>query len=129
MIPPHSPMRELAGRLLAANRTVSGPDIHDVVLLNVRLRALLIRIIGKEGFFSLQRRALMLAKSDVPALQIDKLEMDGRLTRLEELDRDMGTQLAMAVTTHLLELLVSVIGEPLTSRLLQDAWSDSSLDE
>ena len=43
--------------------------------------------------------------------------------------RDGGAEAAVAITAHLLGLLVTFIGEPLTLRLVREAWPDASLDE
>ncbi len=40
-----------------------------------------------------------------------------------------GVEAAVAITAHLLGLLVTFIGEPLTLRLVREAWPDASLDE
>lgn len=122
-------MRDVAGRLLAPSRTASGPNFDEVVQLSDRLRDLLIRLAGKDGFASLQQRALMLAKSDLPHMQLVRIGPDGRLTGFDQMDPDTGTGAEIAITTRLLELLVSVIGEPLTLRLLREAWPHSTLDE
>ena len=43
--------------------------------------------------------------------------------------RTAGGEAAVAITAHLLGLLVTFIGEPLTLRLVREAWPDASLDE
>ena len=126
---PSSSMRDLARRLLAASQTVSGPHVHEAVLVSDKLRISLTRFAGADGFTSLLRRALVLASADVPALRCVKVGEDGRLEGFEQLSADTGTGAAAAITAHLLGLLVTFIGEPLTLTLVRKAWPDISLDE
>ena len=131
---PSSSMRELARRLLAASQTASNPHAHEAVLVIEKLRTSLTRFAGADGFASLLRRALLLASADVPALQSAKIGADGRLEGLEQLAADTGTgaaggEAAVAITAHLLGLLVTFIGEPLTLTLVREVWSDTSLDK
>jgi hypothetical protein len=151
-------MRDLALRLLAVSQTVSGAHVHEAVLVSDKLRISLTRFAGVDGFVSLQRRALVLARAEVPSLQSVKVGADGRLEGFEqqksgecrvasgEQDEDehgtspsplathhspltTPTEGAAAVTAHLLGLLVTFIGEPLTLALVREAWPDISLDE
>ena len=41
----------------------------------------------------------------------------------------VGADAAVAIIAHLLGLLVTFIGEPLTLRLVGEAWPDALLDE
>ena len=131
---PSSSMRDLARRLLAASQTASGPHVHEAVVVSEKLRISLTQFAGADGFASLLRRALVLASADVPSLQSVKIGADGRLEGFEQLAADTGTdavggEAAVAITAHLLGLLVTFIGEPLTLRLVREAWPDASLDE
>ena len=78
---------------------------------------------------SAARRAL--ARAEVPSLKNVRVTASGRLEGVTEFITDAGTdvQAATAITEHLLELLVNFVGEPLTLRLLRDAWPDESLEE
>ena len=92
-----------------------------------KLRISLTRFVGADGFTALLRRALALARADVPSLQTVKVTADGRLEGLEEFAADSenaGVEAATAITAHLLGLLVTFIGEPLTLRLVREAWPD-----
>ena len=67
-------------------------------------------------------------------LQSVKIGADGRLEGFEQLVSDKGTgaaegEVAVAITSHLLGLLVTFIGEPLTLKLVRASWPDISLDE
>ena len=122
-------MRDLARRLLAASQTATGPQVHEAVLVSERLRISLERFAGAAGFASLLRRALVLASGDVPLLRSVKIGADGRLEGLEQLDTGtsaLESEAAVAITAHLLGLLVAFIGESFTLRLLRDSWPDTS---
>jgi hypothetical protein len=54
--------------------------------------------------------------------------MEG-LEALASEDAEAGVEAGAAITGHLLGLLVTFIGEPITLRLVRDAWPDASLDE
>jgi hypothetical protein len=86
------------------------------------------RFAGPDGFSALLRRALALAAAEAPQVRSIQARADGSLDGLEalvETDADTGgTEAAVAITTHLLGLLVTFIGEPLTLRLVRDAWPD-----
>jgi hypothetical protein len=128
---PSPSMRGLA-RLLVS-KTASDPHVHGAGVVIEKLRISLTRFAGAEGFASLLRRALTLASADVPSLQSVKVGADGRVEGIEHLAAETGTgaggEVEAALAGHLLELLVTFIGEPLTLRLVRGAWSDTSLDE
>gem|GEM_PF-414365 len=123
-------MRDLAVRLLAleaADRSDAGVPSHECIRLFAKLRVALIGFAGRDGFASLFRRALALGQADVPTLHILKVEMDGTMDGLELLAAnggDRGLELAVAITSHLLGLLNTFIGEPLTLRIVRDAWPE-----
>lgn len=120
---PSPSIRDLARRLLAS-QTASGPHIHEPLLVYEKLRTSLTHLAGVEGFASLLRRALVLASAEAPALRVATVSADGRLEGLEQAARQAGSSAseeAVAVTAHLLWLLVTFIGEPLTLRLVRNA--------
>ena len=125
---PSPSTRDLAQRLLAASLTVSDSQVHEAVVVSDKLRTSLTRFAGVDGFISLQRRALVLARAEVPSLKCVKVGMDGRLQGFEEVTSDTRAGAGAAITAHLLELLVIFIGEPLMRRLIREAWPDTSLD-
>jgi hypothetical protein len=132
---PSPATRDLARRLLAveaANKSATDAHGHEAVRVCEKLRISLTRFAGADGFKSLLRRALALARADVSSLQAIKLKPDGSLEGLEVLAPDAtngGPEGAVAITAHLLGLLVTFIGEPLTLRLVREAWPDASLEE
>ena len=132
---PQESMRQLAHRLLAveaANECATDAPVNEAVRVCEKLRISLIRLAGSEGFASLLRRTLALARVEVPALERVTVNPDGSMQGLEELAAD-GTDGAadapVVITAHLLGLLVTFIGESLTLRLVREAWPGQSLDE
>ncbi|MEO6437313.1 MAG: hypothetical protein ABIP55_16340 [Tepidisphaeraceae bacterium] len=128
-------MRTLARRLLAleaANRTAADAREHEAVRVCEKLRISLTRFAGADGFAALLRRTLALARAEVPSLSRITVKPDYSMDGLEALaadETDGGVEAAAAITAHLLELLETFIGEPLTLRLVREAWPDASLDE
>ena len=128
-------MRALARRLLAieaASQSASDAHVHEAVRVCEKLRIALIRIAGADGFSALMRRALALARAEVPALQRVTVNSDCSMDGLEEFAADAtdgGVDAPIAIAAHLLGLLVTFMGEPLTLRLVREAWPDASLDE
>jgi len=135
---PSPSIRSLSRRLLAieaAGRTATDASVHEAVRVCEKLRLSLTRFVGADGFEALQRRAIALACADDPSLQHITVNSDGSLEGLEDLvadatnSREGSTEVATAIIVHLLGLLVTFIGEPLTLRLVHVAWPDVSLDE
>ena len=127
-------MRDLARRLLAASQTAADQPVHEAAAVSEMLRIPLTRFAGAEGFASLLRRALVLASAEVPSLQSIRISAGGRLEGFKQIAADTGagargTEAAASIAAHLLGLLVTFIGEPLTLRLVREAWPDTSLDE
>ena len=113
---------------------MAAPRAHETLRVFEKLRVSLTRFAGADGFASLLRRALVLASADVPSLQSVKIGAYGRLEGFEQVATDTGAgapgaAAAVEITSHLLGLLVTFIGEPLTLRLVYTAWPDSSLNE
>jgi hypothetical protein len=123
--------RAWAKRLLAVEAAKQpGDDAyeHDVIRVCEKLRLSLSQFVGADGFAALLRRALALARADVPSLQSAKVTAYGRLEGLEPVpsDADNGAEAAITITTCLLGLLVAFIGESLTLRLIRTAFPDAS---
>jgi hypothetical protein len=130
---PSPSIRDLARRLLAveASPPAADPRVHEAVRVFEKLRVSLTRFTGSDGFKALLRRALALARADVPALHGIAEKANGSLEGLDKLaagDRDVAVDAAIALTAHLLGLLAIFIGEPFTMRLVREAWPDASLD-
>ena len=128
---PSVSIRVWAQRLLAseaANKSASaiGPD--ELLRVSEKLRIALTQFVGADGVAALMRRALALTRRDNLSLQTASVTPEGRLERNVEyaVDVKADAEAAVAVTAHLLTLLVTFIGEPLTLRLLRDVWPDES---
>ena len=127
-------MRDLARRLLAmeaSSETPTDAHVHEAVRVCEKLRNSLVRFAGSDGLMALLRRALALARSEVPSLKNMTVNVDGRLEDVEEAGaaKNLTTEEAAAIIGHLLGLLATFIGEPLTLRLVRESWPDASLDE
>ena len=126
-------MRDLARQLLAveaAGPSANGMHAHEAVRVCEKLQLSLTRFAGADGFTSLLRRALALARAEVPAVNTVKLKADGSMEGCEELAVDAttgGPEAVVAIIAHLLGLLVTFVGEPITLRLVREAWPDASL--
>ena len=132
---PSPSIRDFAQRLLAveaASQSAADPRVHEAVRVCEKLRVSLTRFAGVDGFTSLLRRALALARAEVSALHHITQKADGSLEGLEQVAAeaaDSGDGAAVAIIAHLLGLLVTFIGEPLTVRLVREAWPNASMDE
>jgi len=130
---PSRSIRDLARRLLAveaASQSATDAHVNEGVRVCEKLQVSLTRFAGADGFTSLLRRALALARAEVPALQSIEVKPDCSI--LEQLAADSSngaTDAAVAIIAHLLGLLVTFIGAPLTVRLVGEAWPDALLDE
>ena len=111
----------------AANRSKSEAHVHEVARVCEKLRISLTQFVGADGFATLLRRSLVLARAEVSSLQAVRATADGRLEGLEALATEAGKdgEAATAITAHLLGLLVTFIGESVTLRLIRDAWPDA----
>ena len=131
MVTPSPSVRTLAESLLAAEAANNGvdPKVHEAVRVIEKLRISLTRFAGPEGFASLLRRALALAGAEVPSVRTLTIKPGGSLEGLQELAADAphgGRDAAVVITAHLLALLVTFVGEPLTLRLVREAWPGTS---
>lgn len=119
-------MRALAQRLLIFERELEGArDDPGNAALRVFacLRVAFARFAGPDGFASLVRRALALARAEQPFLREVSVRADGSLGGLEQASDDA----MLAIITQFLGLLVTFVGEPLTLRLVRDAWPEAAL--
>ncbi len=132
---PTASIRDLARRLVAmetASQDATIARVHEAVRVCEKLQVSLARFAGSDGFKSLLRRALALARAEDPSLENVKLKPDGSLDGCEALEvvaNNGGSKAAVVITANLLGLLETFIGEPLTLRLVREAWPDTSLYE
>lgn len=125
-------MRGLALKLLAleaANKSAVNAHVHEGVRVCEKLQIVVTRFAGSDGFASLLRRALALARAEVPALQTVKPQPDAFLEGCGQVVEaaNGGSDGVVAIIAHLLGLLETFVGEPLTLRLVREAWPDVSL--
>jgi hypothetical protein len=116
----------------AASQRANDARGHEAVRVCEKLRISLTRLAGADGFASLLRRSLTLARAEVPSLSNIALNPDCSMEGLETLaaqDPQGAVDAGAAIIGHLLELLVTFIGESLTLRLLRESWPEASLDE
>jgi len=114
-------MKELAQRLIAfeeASDLGSNPGPNAAFRTLIKLRLLLVRVSGLDGFAALMRRAIALSRIENPSLEGCTLGKDGSIESLEEISVEAGLSLA----AQLLDLMTTFIGEALTLRLLADIW-------
>ena len=133
MLPPQT--RDLAQRLLAyenAAGKTSEPTEFAAFRVCDRLRQSVITIAGVAGFRSLLTRALTLARSEAPSLDVVQVGADGSLKGLDELasqtDKEHARDGGAILVAQLIGLLLTFIGEGLTLRLVQDVWPEAAFD-
>lgn len=122
--------RDLARRLLALEAARDEPPVAgggEAVRVCETLRVPLARLAGVAGFRSLLSRAVAVAKAEVPALDAVRVGPDGSLEGFDGVGRAEHAAAGVAVVSQLLGLLVTFIGEPLTLRLVRDAWPNTSV--
>jgi len=129
-IPPA--IQDLARRLIAceAARDVSDGPVGAAARTCNTLRTPLTKFAGVAGFQSLLTRALTLATVEIPRLASVRVMPDGSLEGFDAVGREHDAQqlgeAAGVVVAQLLGLLVTFIGEPLTQRLVNEAWPDET---
>jgi len=128
--------QDLTRRLLvfeAARNNSSVSGVANAVHVVNDLRVRLIKLAGIDGFQSLLSRALTLAKAEAPLLNMVRVRADGSLDGFDGIEQSHEAEAAgeagIALVTHLLELLLTFIGEPLTLRLVCDVLPDACMDE
>jgi hypothetical protein len=122
-----SSIRQLARRLLTESQAADGMSIGGPALVSERLRVTVTEFAGVYGFATLLRRALALAAADVPELGLVNVTVadDGQLRGLERLAAHADAvrhEAALAITAHLLALLVTFVGVAITQRLVRKTW-------
>ena len=123
MLPPQT--RDLAQRLIAyegvAGKT-SEPMEFAAFRVCETLRRPVCALVGIDGFRSLLSRALALARAEAPILSGLQVAADGSLQGLDELgqqiDKDQIREGGAILVAQLLGLLLTFIGEAMTSRLV-----------
>jgi hypothetical protein len=120
----------LARRLMALEAACAPSDqpVDAVVLVCQKLRTPLAKLVGVIGFRSLMSRAVAMAKVEVPSLEALQVRPDGSLGECPSgMEWDQVPEGGAVVVAQLLNLLVTIIGESLTLRLVNDAWPNASM--
>jgi hypothetical protein len=122
----HLPRHEFIESLLPPH----GQKVADAaILLWEQMAAQLILIVGDEGFDSLYGRSLSLSRSTFPWLAgSSSLPPDGQRfaelkMSLEDQTPEQAIEANHLLLTTFTDVLASLIGEQLTTRILRLAWS------
>lgn len=98
-----------------------------------KLRPQLATLMGNVGFRALLSRALALANAEVAWLRAVHVRADGTLEGLDELEAQVHPdeifEGCVVLLAQLLGLLVVLIGENLTLRLVRDTWPKLALND
>ncbi len=128
-------LRDFAERLIAwetRGKKSSETKTPAACLVGEKLRPHLATLMGNVGFRALLSRALALANAEVPWLRAVHVKADGSFEGLDELAAQVGPEKifegCVVLLARLLGLLVALIGEDLTLRLVREVWPKSSLD-
>lgn len=115
--------------------TQSSSEVVDAVIdLWESLSAQIISIIGEGGFNSLYARSLFLTQATYPWLATGALssQTDQRFAELRVGFEAQTSEVTSAANSQLLftftDILASLIGEQLTTRILSSAWSNLAQD-
>jgi hypothetical protein len=144
-------MRDLAQQLLTyeANAGKTSEPMESAILrVYERLRQSLSDFAGTAAFQSLAYRSLAMARSEMPSLRAVQIAADGSLKGLGhglgqgmsefgpqiEFEKDRAGENRVAdegivVIARLLGLLLIFLGEPITLRLLRNAWPGADFDD
>jgi hypothetical protein len=129
-------MRKLAERLIVEEAKLHKPGdakAKETFAVSARLRPQLTVLMGAAGYRAVVSRAMTLASAELKWLGEVRVDPDGSLQGLEELAAKFpaGAVAQGRVTqlAHLLELLVSFIGEGLTTRLVRELYPKLSDDD
>lgn len=128
-------MRDFAERLIACEANAN-PSLETraavAVAAGEKLRAHFATFVGRAGMQALHSRALVLAARDVPWLRAVRVETDGSFAGWDEAAAHAGPEKTLegrtAMLVQLLGLLVTFIGENLTSRLTEEVWPELAAD-
>jgi hypothetical protein len=126
--------RDLAQRLIAYESVgkTSEPTESAAFRVCETLRQPLIALTGVASFRSLLSRALTLARAHAPSLSAVRVAADGSLQGLDELetqiDREQAGEAGVILIAQLLGLLLTLIGEGLTLRMVQNVWPEAAFD-
>jgi len=128
-------IRDFAERLIAYEATEnksSETKTPAACRASEKLRPHLATLMGNVGFRALILRALALANPEVAWLRSVQVTADGSLEGFDEIETQVNPdeifEGCVVLAAHLLGLLVVLIGEGLTLRLVREAWPKLSLN-
>jgi hypothetical protein len=122
ILPPQT--RDLAQSLIAHEGAADTSEPMELAAFRVceTLRQPVCALTGVDGFRALLSRALALAKAEAPIFSVLQVAADGSLQGLDKLerqnDKDHVAQGGVILISQLLGLLLTFIGEAMTSRLV-----------
>lgn len=126
-------IQNLSRRLIALEsaRDPSDARVSSAARACEKVQVPLTKLAGTAGFRSLMTRAMALARAEVPWLDAVQVRADGSLEGFDAAGGQLGAVQCDAagavVVAQLLGLLVTFIGEPVTLRLVRNAWPDASV--
>ncbi len=128
-------MRDLSQGLIAyetGKNKSSGTKTPAACRVGEKLRPPLVTLMGNTGFHALLSRALALANAEVPWLRAVHVNADGSFEGLDELEGQVDPEEialgCIVLLAQVLGLLVVLIGENLTLRLVREAWPKLSFN-
>jgi len=146
MISPET--RDLAHRLLTYEASAvksSVPMEYPTLRTYEKLRQCLAALTGVVGFQSIAVRALVLAQREDSNLSSVRVNAEGVLQGLDEVEhpgnveqgpvgiqhahKDAVGEAGVILIAHILGLLIVFLGEALTLSLLRNAWPDATFDD
>jgi hypothetical protein len=128
-------MRSIAKHLVVYDtaRDTSSEANDAAFAVTDKLRPHMATLMGIGGFRALLSRALVLANGEVPWLHAMRVNADGGLEGLAEIDGQLGAaeflEGRVVLLAHILGLLVAFIGPDLTSRIVRDILPQIPLDK
>lgn len=105
---------------VTASHSGSRQGSGSAALVSGRMRLALTRFAGADGFSALFRRAIRLAQIETPTGEAIRIGPDSYISGIDRLSEVQ----AVTLFTCLLELLVTLIGERLTLRLVSEFWPE-----
>ena len=128
MSPTTPAFRDLARRLVDLEVRGVGDSVGRGGAAKVceNLRLQLTKLAGVAGYHSLVSRAVATARIEATVLQNVSVRSDGAVEGLEEVE-NTDFDATVALVAHLLSLLVTFVGEPLTLSLVGNAWPEIAL--
>lgn len=112
---------DLAERLLVYEAVLDRTrqaELYETCPVCEKLRRSLGTLVGPDAYHSLITRALRIAKREAPALNAVQIKADGSIEGLI----GEATKASNVLVAHLIELMATFIGEPVTLWLLNDIW-------